>query len=453
MRVGLFAVAVLVASSCVAILAADARAADSLVATPASIDFGSHPIGTSADMSVTVQNTGSSDVFFDSESATGAFFLSPLDTCFAATLHPGDTCQLAARFFPSALGPAAGSISLGSDVGSPDPLVVQLTGTGTPNLVATPTSVNFGSVVQGSFSSGQTVTLQNLGTAAVSLDSFTVSSPFVLSTNGCGSSLAGGASCNVVLQFHPDALGTRLGSLHVASNAAGGPADVSLSGVGVMAPSTASLSATGHDFGSIGIGTSSVPWTLLVSDNGPGPIDVSAVTLNGANPADYAILSDSCSGVTLSQGGSCSVALAFQPSAAGSRTANVVVTHSGDNSPLSAGLSGVGVASAVTLSANELAFKNTKIGATSASKTVTVTNAGPGRLDVSGVTIGGPAGGDFLVTGNTCTGAHLMPHASCSVSVAFKPTAKRTRIGTLSIADNATTSPQNVALTGDGVGN
>ena len=428
--------------------------APNLTVTPTSFDFGSHPISSRNDAVVsTVQNVGSTDVFFNGEFGSGGdFFLSPLDTCFAHTLHPGDTCQLAAQFVPSALGTRNGSIGLTSTGGAPSPLVVPLTGVGTPNLVPSPASVDFGDVVIGTFSAVRHVTLQNLGTTTVSFDSFSVTPPFVLAANGCGASLAGGASCDISLQFHPDALGTRLGTLHVGSNAAGGPVDVPLTGVGVTAPATASLSATGHDFGSLGIGTSSAPWVLLVTDNGPGSILVSAVTLAGANPGDFAILSDSCSGVTLSQGGSCALSLAFQPTVAGSRTANVVVTHNGANSPLSAGLSGVGVASTVTLSTNELDFKNTKVGDTSTAKTLTLTNDGPGTLDVSGVTIGGAAAGDYLITANTCTGAHLAPHASCSVSVAFKPTATGTRLATLTIADNAAAAPQSVALVGKGVG-
>ena len=43
------------------------------------------------------------------------------------------------------------------------------------------------------------------------------------------------------------------------------------------------------------------------------------------------------------------------------------------------------------------------------------------------------------------------PSASCDISVAFTPSATGTRNGTLSIADNATGSPQTVALTGTGV--
>src|SRR6266542_3013586 len=161
--------------------------APNLTVTPTSFDFGSHPISSRNDAVVsTVQNVGSTDVFFNGEFGSGGdFFLSPLDTCFAHTLHPGDTCQLAAQFVPSALGTRNGSIGLTSTGGAPSPLVVPLTGVGTPNLVPSPASVDFGDVVIGTFSAVRHVTLQNLGTTTVSFDSFSVTPPFVLAANGC----------------------------------------------------------------------------------------------------------------------------------------------------------------------------------------------------------------------------------------------------------------------------
>jgi len=61
-------------------------------------------------------------------------------------------------------------------------------------------------------------------------------------------------------------------------------------------------------------------------------------------------------------------------------------------------------------------------------------------------------GGDFNQT-NTCgaTLNVLNVGASCVVNITFNPTASGARSGTLSIADNATGSPQNVALAGTGV--
>jgi hypothetical protein len=56
--------------------------------------------------------------------------------------------------------------------------------------------------------------------------------------------------------------------------------------------------------------------------------------------------------------------------------------------------------------------------------------------------------GDFTQT-NKC-GISLAPLASCSISVTFKPTAKGTRLGTLTLQDTGTNNPQVVNLSGIG---
>jgi hypothetical protein len=49
---------------------------------------------------------------------------------------------------------------------------------------------------------------------------------------------------------------------------------------------------------------------------------------------------------------------------------------------------------------------------------------------------------------NTC-GAPIAPAGSCTIQVTFTPSASGAQTGTLTIADNAPTSPQTVALTGN----
>jgi hypothetical protein len=63
----------------------------------------------------------------------------------------------------------------------------------------------------------------------------------------------------------------------------------------------------------------------------------------------------------------------------------------------------------------------------------------------------GSANPGFAIASKTC-GATSPPAASCAVDVTFRPpTARKTRSGTLAIADNAAGSPQTVALTGLGL--
>ncbi len=99
----------------------------------------------------------------------------------------------------------------------------------------------------------------------------------------------------------------------------------------------------------------------------------------------------------------------------------------------------------VTLSATKLAFMKTPIGQTSASKSITLSNTGNATLNISSITISG----DFIIQTNTC-GAQVQAGANCTVTMAFTPTVKAMRKGTLTFNDNAGNSPQTVALTGTG---
>jgi endoglucanase Acf2 len=108
-------------------------------------------------------------------------------------------------------------------------------------------------------------------------------------------------------------------------------------------------------------------------------------------------------------------------------------------------IGGNGAAPSASLSASSLAFGNQNVGTTSAAKTLTLTNNGPGALTISSVTVTG----DFSQT-NNC-GASLAANANCAINVTFKPTAAGARTGTLTVSDNASNSPQTAALSGTGV--
>ena len=100
---------------------------------------------------------------------------------------------------------------------------------------------------------------------------------------------------------------------------------------------------------------------------------------------------------------------------------------------------------AVKLSTASLVFPTAALGVTSAPKTMTVTNSGSTTLSITSV----KATGNFAVKSTTC-GATLAAGASCAVNVTFTPTAIGTRTGSLTVADDASTSPQRVSLSGTG---
>ena len=93
-----------------------------------------------------------------------------------------------------------------------------------------------------------------------------------------------------------------------------------------------------------------------------------------------------------------------------------------------------------------LSFSEQAAGTTSASQTVTLTNNESTALSITGVSISGANASDFAETDN-CVG-NLPPGASCSVNVAFTPTAIGARTGSLRISSPQSLQP--VALNGMG---
>jgi Abnormal spindle-like microcephaly-assoc'd, ASPM-SPD-2-Hydin len=104
---------------------------------------------------------------------------------------------------------------------------------------------------------------------------------------------------------------------------------------------------------------------------------------------------------------------------------------------------------AISLSPATLTFASTTQGSTSAAQTVTVKNTGSASASLASETLTGAGASSYLISANTC-GASLAVNATCAVSIEFKPAATGTFPASLSVADNATGSPQKVTLNGTG---
>jgi hypothetical protein len=98
----------------------------------------------------------------------------------------------------------------------------------------------------------------------------------------------------------------------------------------------------------------------------------------------------------------------------------------------------------VTVSGSITDFGSVDVGVTSATQSLTLTNSGRAPLTIRSTT----TTGDFTAT-NTCA-ASVMPNASCTVLIAFKPTTAGVRPGLLTIVDDAISGETVIALNGTG---
>ena len=110
------------------------------------------------------------------------------------------------------------------------------------------------------------------------------------------------------------------------------------------------------------------------------------------------------------------------------------------------------MAPAVSLSPRSLSFGNQQVNTPSAAQNVTLTNNGSASLTISSIALGGTNSGDFAQSNNCpSSSSTLAAGASCTISVTFSPTATGSRSASLIFTDNASGSPQSVALSGTGV--
>ena len=99
----------------------------------------------------------------------------------------------------------------------------------------------------------------------------------------------------------------------------------------------------------------------------------------------------------------------------------------------------------VSLSSTTLDFGYHQVGNTSLPQKFTLTNGSLVPLQINSITTDNP---DYTQV-NTC-GTTVPPGKSCTIQVKFKPSQPTVEAATLTISDNATNSPQTVALTGIG---
>ncbi|MGA7221073.1 MAG: choice-of-anchor D domain-containing protein [Candidatus Sulfotelmatobacter sp.] len=311
---------------------------------------------------------------------------------------------------------------------------------GAAAVTLSPTSLTFATQLKGTTSPAQTVTLTNSGTASLTITVIKAAAPFA-QTNNCSSPLAAGASCSISVTFTPQVNGAATGTLSVTDNAKGSPQSVTLAGTGTIG----NLTPGSTNFGNQTVGTASAAQVITLTNVGQTAARVSAISIQGANPADFS-QTNNCGSVAA--GGSCSINVTFTPQATGAFAATVNVTFSSAVSPIPATVTGTGVNSTpvVSLSPTTLTFGSQPVHTVSAAQNVTLTNTGGASLSITSITFGGTNPGDFLQS-NTC-GSALAAGANCAISVQFQPTSTGTRAASLLITDNATGSPQSVALSG-----
>jgi hypothetical protein len=218
----------------------------------------------------------------------------------------------------------------------------------------------------------------------------------------------------------------------------GGGTDAFVMKIGPSSAPSVTLSPYFLHYSSQAVNSTSTAQTALLRNMGSSALAISSITTSG----DFAE-SDDC-GTSVSAASDCTLSVTFTPTAAGTRLGSISIRDDAEGSPHVINLSGIGLGPVAALSPGSLTFSAQIMGTSSAAKAVTLTNTGNATMNVGTIQITG----DYAQTDN-CP-ATLAANSSCSINVTFTPIASGTRIGALSVSDNAQASPQTVNLTGTG---
>jgi hypothetical protein len=423
-------------------------------------DFGSVPTGHTTQQVFTVTNTGGMPSGMPAVTLTGqnmGDFALSMNTCTAA-LMPNGTCSFSLAFTPSMVGTESAAIGVTAPQASPASVALSGTGLAPAAIQPNPDTFDFGSVVQGGTSAVETFTFTNTGNATsgalmVSL-SGSGQNQFTIGNDACaGAQLAGGDSCTVDVTFTPDATasGPLTAQLSV-TGAPGGTASASLNGTSATLASL-SIGPTPYDYGNVAQNVPTTPVTFTVTNAGTLASGTPTVTMGGANPDDFTIAADSCTGFPVAGGnGTCTVSVAFKPSTQAQESATLTVAAS-PGGAVTANLSGTGTgAAALQITPNPAGFGDVVQNMQSGNKTFTVTNTGGVPSGTVAVSMGGTNGGDFKIVTNNCRNKTLPANGAmaCTVVVAFKPSKLGRETATLSAVANPGGTATDT-LTGNGV--
>ena len=303
-----------------------------LTATPpGAYTFAAQEVGTSSgEVAFVITNTGprqSGALGIQVSGANTADFQVASIGCYPY-LAAGATCSVGVTFSPQATGMRSASVSISDPLGSN--VTINVSGEARPApppptlLTINPSgSFSFAPTLVGATIS-RTVTVTNPGTVATGPLSTSVlycddyyypgcypSTSFSLENDTCaGVALAAHGSCTVSISFKPTYIGFDVARFDVY--AAGFTGSLALSGTGTGLHT----SINNVNFAPTPVGSTSGSQTVIITNTGSGPTGPLATEVSGFV---FEIVSDTCAGASLANGGFCTIAVRFKPTAPGGR--------------------------------------------------------------------------------------------------------------------------------------
>ncbi|MDY6837396.1 MAG: choice-of-anchor D domain-containing protein [Thermodesulfobacteriota bacterium] len=433
---------------------------DTTPATADETDFGTVNLnGGALEHTFTIENSGTVDLNLTGGSPRvtiggthGADFTLTTDAT-TPVASGGGTTTFTITFDPSALGLRTATVSIANDDADENPYDFTIQGTGDVSEIdvqgngtsivdglTTPSDTDdtdFGTVHINGGTLEHTFTIENSGSAALSLDGTplvavggTNSGDFTVTVAPTTPVAAGGGTTTFTVQFDPSALGLRTATLSIANDdtdedpydfaiqGTGGVSEVDVQGKGtsIADGDTTPSDTDDTDFGSADTATGTVDHTFTIENTGAADLALTGaplVVVGGANSRDFTVTAVPTTPVGAG-GGTTTFIVQFDPSALGLRTATVSIANDDtDEDPYDFAIQGTGadLPDVTTVSVK---------GETSHSATVngTITDLGEPKPTAHGVVWNLAGGSDPTLVDNStdegAVGAVTLPFAFTS---------------------------------------
>ena len=414
---------------------------------PTTKDFGTVPVGTmsaAVEFNIKSSSNGTINVSRVEVSGNDKLHFSITHNC-GTTLTRQQSCKATVIFAPTSEGLKTASVLFTSGANTKS-AVITGTGVRSPLITVSPAHGQFGRMAVGMESTAQMFTVTNEGGVDSDIPKVVSHMDFPVKMNTCTAKLGPKATCTIRVAFAPTMEGERTGKLEVSVT--GSKFEVQLSGVGEGRPAIIA-EPSALNFGRQVVSRKSS--ARMVTLQNPSALPITELKITA--PAGFSIEGGTCMTGTIAANASCTVLVAFTPTARNVFKGSLDITMKGG---LSSGVpvEGEGVSGAsITASASTLPFGSQPIDVESGILRVTLTNVGEEDAANLAVTLVGENADEFRIVTNGCTQtlrAVAPPGNSCTVELAFKPKAERAAKASLNFAANPG-GMGSVELTGTGV--
>ena len=233
----------------------------------------------------------------------------------------------------------------------------------------------YGTLATGSSPVTTTFTIVNTGSGSLSLGGSPVvaisgSTDFAISTQPSTTSVEAGSSTTFDIEFDPQTVGTQSATVSIANNdsnenpytftvegivATSLAPEIGVLGNGVAIADGDSSADTADDtyFGTVNVSGGALTRTFTIENSGTGTLNVSGITITGANAADFTL--GTLPTTVAAGGGTATFDVTFDPSGIGLRAAGVnISSDDSDEATYDFAIQGNGLAVATNVVINEV---------------------------------------------------------------------------------------------------